>query len=236
MRTIASWEANKRLAWLALDLALSLCIGSLRAGVRSAYGYDPVNETEARIEIAKDAVRRYVEEDGFPALTTPPPAWEFAPPRRNPFDDEERRQEPIDEDTEPVWRDPDRIWRWDMAQKLLAEMPVDRIMADLELRPKFLTFVELILDWTLERLNPSWRDGDSEYRRERHTELYEWRTQLSRLFARLAPHLSPEELSGHYLDRIFELEDEECMSFLSDFVQLFICIAVLDAKHVSPGH
>lgn len=107
-------------------------------------------------------------------------------------------------------------------------------MADPELHPRFLTFADALLDWTLERINPSWRDDDAERRWNQRSELFEWRWQLSITLAQISAHLPADEIKRRYLERIFALEDEQCMSFLSGFVHLYLCIQVMDAKDVSP--
>lgn len=231
---IACWDANKRLAWIGFDLAFRLCIGSRKRGVRSAYGYDPAHETDARAPIVAEVVRLYLDSSAWPELTTPPPAWELASRRRNrdPFDDEDE-SDFIQDDGEQVWRDPDRFWRWDMATEVLKIAPVDLIMADPELHPRLLTFADALLDWTLERINPSWKDDDAERRRNQRSELFEWRRQLSMTLAQISAHLPAEEIKHRYLERIFALDDEQCMSFLSGFVHLFLCIRVMDAKDVA---
>ncbi|NBB49786.1 NACHT domain-containing protein [Rhizobium sp. CRIBSB] len=233
---LACWEFDKRLAWIGFDLGLRLCVREQPPRGHIGRSFDPGDELAKREDVAGAAIDRFFRDTGFSDLVAPPPAWELGPARRlNWFADEDAdsnggRQ---DDQTDLAWQDSRIYWDWGAAKDVLQLAPIDRIMRDAELRPKFLLLIDNLLDWTLERMNPSWREDDIDHRERRHTDLLEWIGQLSTTLAYVSVHLTADEAANRYLKRIHALDDEQSMSFLSGFVDIFICLTVLDAEHVT---
>ncbi|GJL63375.1 MAG: hypothetical protein NPIRA04_20290 [Nitrospirales bacterium] len=218
------WDADSRFAWTGLDLAIKLSIGSRKHGVRSAYGYDPAYDQTNRESAISTAITSNLGKGDYAKLTSLPTAWVYAP-RENLYS---KRQ-----DQEPTWQDPDIFWRWDYAPKVLKLAPIAKIMSDERLRPHFLDLCDQLLEWTLERINPSWME-DKRARRDRSKiELLEWRHDLASILAFVSSHLSAAEVYDRFLEKFFKLDDELCMSFLATFVDHFICIQILDSQDIS---
>ncbi|MCB1469116.1 MAG: hypothetical protein KDK08_18690 [Rhizobiaceae bacterium] len=232
---LACWDSDRRLAWLGLDLGLRLCIRQRPPRGSGGRSFDAQREQTERLEIAQNSIEAYLAASDYPELITPPAAWELAPQERmNWLAEEGDGIDQDDDGAEMVWQDPRHYWDWDSAREVLALIPIDKLMADAELRAKFLTLADSLLDWTLERMNPSWREGDPHGRNDRHTDLLQWIGQLSTTLAYVCTQIGEKEAVTRFLSRVYQLDDEECLSFLSGFVDIFICLAVLDADEVSP--
>jgi hypothetical protein len=162
------WEIDAQLAWAALNLGLRISTGS-RHTVPSAYGYEPATHAK-RITAAVAAANEELDQaEPRISLQPVPAAWVLAPyPEQAEIPG--RRRKP-----EPVWRDPDEFLRWDFLPKVLAHVPIGAAMADMLRRPAFLSWCYALLDWTNERLNPSWKEPGANRRDRRASELIEWR-------------------------------------------------------------
>jgi hypothetical protein len=99
-------------------------------------------------------------------------------------------------------------------------------------RAQYLKLCDSLLTWTIEKINPHWEKDESERRDRKGTELLEWRRDFSRMYAIISGHLDSDTIQECFLNKIFVQEDELCYSFLAPFVNLYICMYVLDAKTV----
>lgn len=231
---LACWDSDRRLAWIGLDLGLRLCIRQRTLRGSGERSFDVQREQTERLDVAQDSIAAYLESSDYPELVTLPAPWELALQQRvNWFAEEDEGVDQEGDYAEMVWQDPHRYWDWDTAQEVLSLIPIDKLMQDAELRTKFLTLVDNLLDWTLERMNPSWQEDDPHGHDDRHTDLLQWIGQLSITLAYVCNHLSEKDATTRYLSRIYQLDDEQCLSFLSGFVDIFICLTVLDADEVS---
>jgi hypothetical protein len=219
------WDLDDRFAWTALDLGMRLSKGSRKRGVRTAYGFDPADDLSYREEAVQAALGIYSNGEVYTDLALPPPAWIFAPHEPNEYREKA---------TKPVWRDPDDIWRWDFAPKVLKLAPIDKIMIDPLRQTQFLQLYEALLVWTIEKINPSWETDESKKRDRRGSNLFEWKRELSRLFAHIAGYLQVDAVRTHFLDRIFSQEEDLSLSFLTPFTDMFIRIYILDSATVEP--
>ncbi len=222
------WNLDDRFAWTALDLGMRISIGSRRKGVRSAYGYNPMDYIHSCEQSLSAALDTYFNKSEYPELTSPPPAWIFAPLEHDNFEDEQCP-------TKPIWHSPDEIWRWDYAPKVLSQAPIDKIMLDPARQEQFLRLCDGLLAWTMDKINPSWEKDESDRRDRKGTQLLEWRPKLSHLLARISGYLDANTVRTKFLDTIFSQEDELCVSFLTPYVSILICRHVLDAKIVRPN-
>jgi hypothetical protein len=216
---------DDRFAWTALDLGMRISIGSRRKGVRSAYGYNPMDDSHSHEQSVSEALNIYFNRSEYPELTPPPPAWVFESPKHDGFDDEQCSNK-------PTWCSPDEIWRWDYAPKVLAQAPIDKIMLDPARQKQFLHLCHSLLSWTIDKINPPWEENESNRVDRRETELLEWRQKFSHLFANVAGYLDANTVQSEFLDTIFTQEDKICISFLAPLVSIFICRHVLDAETV----
>jgi hypothetical protein len=227
---LSLWDVNANFAWIALNLAIRLSVGS-RDRIVSPYGYDYATARD-RMGVTVDiALRELASGETIIALEPIPPPWVHAPPRPQ-----------IGgwflgtETTNPIWRDPDEFLRWDFLPKIFPGFPADAALSDALRRPAFLAFCYGLLDWTLERMNPSWRAEAPRGRRERNkTELIEWRQSLMNFLARVALLLDADEVQRRILDRIFALDDDPAESLIHPFVDTVTATGIFDAPQIAPN-
>ena len=164
------------------------------------------------------------------ALEALPEAWVFAP-----FPETEGR--PVRGGRqELVWRDPDIFLRWDFLPKVLAHIPITAAMTDAARRPAFVDFCVALLNWTNERLNPSWREADGDRReRRRSTELIEWRRRFLWFLAHVALEMEPDDAGRRVLDPILAHADHEiAASMIYPFLDGLVAAGVVDAPSIDP--
>jgi hypothetical protein len=222
------WDNDPNFAWVTLDLGLKLSILP-RASIRPGYGFDPAADADRRTRLAGEAVSGLQAVELLITLQRLPAPWVHEP---YPVGEIRRRR-----GSEPVWRDPDDIWRWDFAPKVLSRIPIEHVLADELRRPPFFALCNDLLAWTIERLAPSWEEEDDDRRRRerRSADVLEWRTALFRFFGRVSSNIEGGEARRRFVDPVFSLEDELCASLLDPFVDIYICSAVFDRGEISPG-
>lgn len=223
------WATEAQLAWAALNLGIRISTAS-RYAIPSAYGYDHATQPD-RISAAVEAAIEEVDQTAPRiSLESLPAAWVFAP---YPGQEElagQRRRKP-----EPIWRDPDEFLRWDFLPKVLAHVPISAAMADTLRSPAFLSCCYGFLDWTNERLNPSWQEPDADRRDRRASELVEWRGQIMWFLAHVALFLAPAEVHEHILTPIFRHDDETAASLIRPFVNGVAAAGIADPPEINPN-
>lgn len=222
---LSCWNDDKRFAWIALDLAVRLAEETGRNGQvpEAERAAQRASEIDDLVRIAN---ARYVEGTAYPCISAPPSPWV-----------ELREDTP---DTSPRhgtvskgWQRSERYWRADHFGKVLGDAPLEQMLADPQRREQCLKFLEQLLDWTLEYINPSWDENPDE-RSSRSTDLGAWIADYAHVLARIAPTIGVSEMSARYLQLILSLEDELCASFLNPFVSK-LTTQVMDAPEVPAG-
>jgi hypothetical protein len=222
------WQDDANFAFVALDLGLKFSTG-LRHTIRSAYGYEPSGDRERRASAVGEALQRLKEKDPLVTLTRLPPAW-VAVSEEELGAVGDRRLRSI-----PAWRKPDELWRWDYAPRILRRIPIERVIADDLRREPFLAMCADMLNWTIERLAPSWETDDRGRRDRQSGDLLEWRRSLFSFLGAVASCIDADEARRRFLESIFGLEDELCLSLLEPFVNSYICSAILDPPQIQVG-
>ena len=220
--SIECWDIDPHFTWCAIELGMRLSIGSKdlnHIGSRvhnPEYGQDYIRE-------CFDAIWKLYQGTQHPFnLTPPPPAWDFSP---HISEDLEFEDQFLSND--PVWREGDIYWRWDFAPIILNAIPIGKIMQSDEYRPPFINFFDQLLNWTIDRIQPPWREKNAQ--QDSHgTDLIEWNGHLARRLAIISSYLSPNEIQTRYLQRFFSLDDEKCVSLLSTFVDFYIAHNIID--------
>ncbi|RVJ89056.1 NACHT domain-containing protein [Sinorhizobium meliloti] len=225
---LSLWSCYPALSWVALTLAIQLSTGSHDAPI-SAYGYDHATEPARVATAIHAAIAALKVGAGSNALPDPPAPWVFAPPRPTdlPYFDDQPGADAA------AWRDPDVFLRWDFLPKILKHVPVEEIMADPIRGPLFRDYCYSVLDWMLERINPSWRDADEERREDRALNLFDLRLTFMRLLARVALQTDTEEIQAKILDRIFALNDDTSAAFVEPFADWLCAAGIYDAPVIS---
>ena len=138
-------------------------------------------------------------------------------------------------DPKPVWRDPDEFLRWDFLPKVLDQVPIGAAMADTLRRPAFLSWCYALLEWTNERLNPSWKESAADRRDRRKSELLEWRRRVMWFLAKAALLLPAAEVHERILTPIFQHDDETAASLICPFVNGVAAAGIADPLEINPN-
>lgn len=205
---MSCWGDDSRFAWIGLDLAVRLAEGARRNRQVPEAEHATQRATEIG-ELVRDAQARHAEGTGYPDISSPPPPWVRAP---------------------GGWHRSDRYWRSKHFGETLGNAPLEQMLSDPQRREQCLQFLDRLLDWTLECVNPSW-DENSDEHSSRSTDLGMWIPDNARALARISAVLGATETSARYLQRVFSLDDELCASFLNPFVS-HLTAQVMDAPEV----
>lgn len=219
---MSCWGDDSRFAWIALDLAVRLAEGARRNGQVPEAEYAKQRATEIG-ELVRDAQARHAEGTGYPDISSPPPHW-VRTPEGEPDTLRRRRAAP------GGWQRSERYWRAEHFGESLGNAPLEQMLSHPQRREQCLQFLDRLLDWTLEYINPSWDENPDE-RSSRSTDLGTWILDYAGVLARISAALGASEMSARYLQRIFSLEDELCASFLNPFVS-HLTAQVMDAPKV----
>jgi hypothetical protein len=100
---LSLWEFDANFAWIALNLAVRLSVGSQDKPI-SPYGYDHSTQPNRMQAAVAAALSELDSGNTLSKLQSIPAAWGFAPPKPYdaPFFDSRRAKEPI-------WRDPENF-------------------------------------------------------------------------------------------------------------------------------
>lgn len=222
---VGCWERDARFAWCGLNLGLRLAqLVSRRDMFRLDAGARRQLESDRRAAMLAAALDECRARGPLPAWVRPRPSWvQAAPDTENP--------QGLDQGEEDGWRSTDDLWDGQYAAKVLQMVPVAAVMASAG-RAHYVDALEAFVGWTFDTINPEWR---TEWRRGRERgdeNLYEWKDQLGRMLASVAPHLSADEISQRLLRPILAQPDEIAMRLLAPFTMSLVCGQVLDAPDV----
>ncbi len=222
---VACWQRDPRLTWCGLNLGLRL---AQFVRVRDIHHLD----AEARSQVESDrrdaalvaAINEYLAPDSLPALVCPQPSWARVEPNAE-------APQTLHEDEAEGWQRTGDLWNGRYAAKVLERVPVALAMAGVG-RPHLVDAVEGLVGWTLDTINPLWRSEAQGGRERGDRNLHEWQDQLSRMLAKIAAHLSAEEILQRLLRPILTQPDEIAMRMLAPFTMSLVCSEVLDAPEL----
>lgn len=219
------WERDERFAWCGLNLGLRLAQLVSR---RDRYRIDAEARRQMESDRRASALAAALDEcrtlGPLPAWVCPRPSWVQAVP------DVENPQA-LDEGEEYGWRSTDDLWDGQHAAKVLQQVPVAAVMAS-EGSTNYVDALEAFVSWTLDTINPMWRTEEHQGRERGDDNLYEWKDQLGRMVASIAPHLPANETLQRLLQPILAQSDEIAMRLLAPFTLALVCGEVLDAPEI----
>jgi hypothetical protein len=215
---LGAWDDRPEVAWIALGLAVSLSVVN-----RLPHGATPQLREESNrhhVEVAVQAAldRIGAHSERIQALPSLPPAW--VPASKSPKVRIGRRGK----DVVVEWEHPSTDLRTDLLPKVLANIPVRAAMADASRRNDFLSWCDELVEWTIERLHPSWscKPGGAPFKAE-STELFEWRRVLFRFLADVSLYLEPADSARRFLEPAANTDDETFGSLAESYVSHLTC-------------
>jgi hypothetical protein len=231
---LSLWERDAAFAWIALKLGAQISIG-VHSARRSAFGHDHATEADRIAEDVRLAIVEFGANAAPAALPDVPPAWVQGRRRRygDDFEDEDTDDDDQNE-RELIWREPDEFVRWDFMPKVLGHIPIATALRDAEHAPMLLDFIYRLLKWTLDKLEPVWKDARDQ-RDHRATQLGEWRLRFSHLLAKAALELDETEIQNKILAPIFALNDEAAASLINPFTDILVAGGIIDPPRIVPG-
>ena len=219
------WERDERFAWCGLNLGLRLAqLVSRRDMYRIDVEVRRQMESDRRASALAAALDECRMQGPLPAWVCPRPSWVQAlPDAENP--------QTQDEGEEDGWQSTDDLWDGQHAAKVLQQVPVAAVMAS-EGRAHYVEALEAFVVWTLDTINPMWRAERHQGRERGDDNLYDWKDQLGRMVASVAPHLPAEETMQRLLRPILAQSDEIAMRLLAPLTLALVCGEVLDAPEI----
>ncbi len=228
----ALWNADQKLTWAALHLALSLChIPPIPKEKMRPFGQPHHTPKQAKKAVGS-AFAWYVKPLSWKSLPLPPLAWikvQRKGPRRPRSYDDYYPDDLVDPEQE--WAHPETIWHSKQAAQVLKQIPFEAIFQS-DAKESLLDFLADILQWTSDRLMPPWVKRHRHNRRD--TQILEWTYALANLLGDIAGLLPLGEFRPRFLDRILSLEGEACWDMLDPFTRSVVCRFVYDAPSIPP--
>jgi hypothetical protein len=210
---LALWDQCPCVAWLALELATTLSIFE-----RPAYDTPREQITEqiqrqiwGAVETA--LVRLDLLEEPPRPLPEMPPAWVPSTNGRRVTRGRRGRETAVE------WEPSSTDLNTQFLSKNLARIPIASAISDGLHRDLFLTWCANLVGWTIERLYPSWVNLENQDAFESSSsDLYEWRRELYRFFARVSLHLDPAESIRRFVEPAIGTDDETFGSLMTSYV------------------
>ena len=106
----------------------------------------------------------------------------------------------------------DTLFMWDLAPKVLFQLPLEQLMGNNETREPFLNLVGNLVQWTIQESFPPW----AKYRRDAK-EPFAWTARFFEWCGDLSTHMTLEEVKRLVIEPIRVTEQELGLRFTSHF-------------------
>ncbi|RYZ40545.1 MAG: hypothetical protein EOO71_15645 [Myxococcaceae bacterium] len=215
---LALWNQSQDVAWLALGLAVSLCI--VERPPHGATLEQHKEQKQHHLESAVQAALTQSEAIEKPAAPLPcmPSAWIPAPQGQR------SRQSRYGQVVNIDWMHPMVDIDCNLLAKILTEIPISAAMNDKLRRDLFLSWCNGLVEWTIERLCPSWSRQPGQKPFEANlSELYTWRRALYQFIGRVSLHLAPDESARRFVSPVMGADDKTFSSLMAPYVSLLTC-------------
>lgn len=217
---MACYSAYPRLAWAALYLVVE------QSFYVSPFEDEPKEKKlEARfqqIQTAFETALEYVASEEPVILSLKiPPAWV----------EQESRQVQATDPPERKWKEPDKPFDYHFILGFMPLISVEDIMADESRSSAFLEFCEDLVEWTVQKISPPWKETS---RDSYAAHLYEWNTDLYEFLAQVAIRMPPDNAKRLFLDPILTLDEDEAVTLVLSFSDFIVRSGIMDP--VQPYH
>lgn len=219
---LRGWQRSPEAAWAALGLAVALSMNESFPFATPAE--EQATKAHDRMSQAVDlALRKLTQREQPPAaLPKMPPAWVPCPdgkPAKH-----TRHGRTVLVGWEQPSTEPDTSW----LGKILGHVPLDAMLADLPRSALFLAWCDGLVEWTVERIYPSWsRPPEGSLYEGKDSDLYEWRRVLYLFLGQLSLHLDVEEGARRFLEPSTRVDDKTFCSLADYYVSRLAC-SVMD--------
>lgn len=219
---LRAWQRIPEVSWVALELAIGLAMTEiLPFGTPQE---ERVSHSDNHVQLlVQSALQKLDQRDLSPTtLTKMPPAW--VPGRKGAPMRKSRRGRSVAVEWEHPSTEPDTAW----LGKILGHIPIDAILADFPRKLLFLNWCDDLVQWTIERIYPTWaRMEAGKFYEESSSELFEWRRVLFRFLGQLSLHLGVEESGRRFVAPATATDDKTFTSLAGYYVSCLAC-SVLD--------
>ncbi|MHB1587580.1 MAG: hypothetical protein ACYCRH_11520 [Acidiferrobacteraceae bacterium] len=210
---LALWRQRPNVAWLALELAISLSIFEHPSYDTPREQIEEQIQCQIRGAIASALAQLDAQEEPPRSLPATPPAWVPTTNGRRVARGRRGREMVVE------WEHSSTDLNTQFLAKNLARIPVEAAMEDGIHHDLFLAWCDNLVGWTIERLYPSWVNRENRDAFESGaSDLYEWRHELYRFFARVSLHLDPSESVHRFVEPAAATDDETFGSLMTSYV------------------
>ncbi|WP_321341593.1 AAA family ATPase [uncultured Cohaesibacter sp.] len=217
-------DFDEHVRWVAAQMAMDLCVHhAFEMGDDRRRDHDA--NQKARRDNKARTLRRLKAKKTDP-LRDIPPAWVQTPKRPR----VSRNGEVLE------WGAPNPCFNPQLAAKLFVKFPIESWFVSATYNPLVEQWLLQSVNWTAERMMPSWRDL-KDRRRSSSSEaahLTEWNSALGQLIARAAPLVSLTFARDRLLAP-FCTDDEQGLRILAPFATQVVTRHVMDAPTVPPN-
>jgi hypothetical protein len=110
---------------------------------------------------------------------------------------------------------------------------LDFLLSDQDRKSAILAYAQQLLAWTIDRYAPSW--ASDRRRSERPTPPIEWMYGFMGWLGQIGGRISTDEVRQQFLQPIFAMPQDPGVELLAQFVNMYMCAAVIDAQTVKPA-
>ncbi|MGY6707081.1 MAG: hypothetical protein ACXIVF_02040 [Rhizobiaceae bacterium] len=128
----------------------------------------------------------------------------------------------------------DRIFMFNLAEKILFKATIDPILSHEETRPRFLRLLDQLMEWTVQEIIPPFATSRREHLGD-HTP-FEWVFDFSAWCGKVCSVLTPEECRQVFLQRVLEQDNETALLIMQSLIRSFMVNAFLVPNTIKDEH
>ncbi|MEO1898687.1 MAG: hypothetical protein ABGX68_02710 [Methylococcales bacterium] len=209
------YDVDKKLAYSAMFLAISICHDYLKHRI---YNSEDDSDLAEELYSLEYTVHEYFQSDDLiiklPEYKSP---WielkevKYRPSSNyhlNKFFDAIK------------WERSDEQWDTTFLSHVLKQLPTKELLHS-EFKEELLNFIENLINWTIELIEPSWSEQYSH--EDNHSSLYEFSDALCNVISTICEVLPFNETYSRFVEPILLLKSEECWQLIEPLVRYCSC-------------